>query len=468
MSIEISFLGAAQNVTGSRFLLQANGKRVLIDCGLYQERAFRERNWKSFPVPPGSIDAVLLTHAHLDHCGYLPKLVKDGFSGKIYCTAATSEITKIILLDSAHIQEEDARHKRKRHKRESRKGKYPTVPLYTGEDAEACFKLFAPLAYEQTQQITSGIQARFRDAGHILGASMIEVKVTGNSQERTILFSGDVGRHDKPILQDPSSFDHADYVLIESTYGDRIHKSTDSIKPDLEKVINDTHKAGGNIVIPSFAVERSQEVLYFINELLIEKRIPKLPVVMDSPMAIRVTEVFEKHPELFDKEMIERLRQESSLFDLPDLQMARSTNESKAIHSMRGTTVIIAGSGMCTGGRVKHHLVHNISNPKNAILFVGYQANGTLGRLIVEGTKEVRILGQNYPVKAKVVQITGFSAHADRDELTTWLSALKSPPRRLFVVHGEAESANSFAEHIKTQKGWQVHVPSYEEKVLLD
>ncbi len=468
MSIELSFLGAAQNVTGSRFLLQANGSKILVDCGLYQEREFRERNWNPFPIPPSSIDAVLLTHAHLDHCGYLPKLVKDGFKGKIYCTAATSEITKIILLDSAHIQEEDARYKSKRHKREGRKGKYPPAPLYTGEDAEACFDLFAPLAYEQTQQISSGIQARFCDAGHILGASMIEVKVKGNSQETIILFSGDVGRHDKPILQDPSSFDHADYVLVESTYGDRIHKSTDSIKPDLEKIINDTHKAGGNIIIPSFAVERSQEVLYFINELLIEKRIPNLPVVMDSPMAIRVTEVFEKHPELFDKEMLQRLHQESSPFDLPSLQMSRSTNDSKAIHRMKGPTIIIAGSGMCTGGRVKHHLVHNISNAKNAILFVGYQAIGTLGRHIVEGAKEVRILGQHYPVKAKIVQITGFSAHADRDELTKWLSALKSPPRRLFVVHGEVNSAKSFAEHIKTQKGWQVHVPSYEEKVLLD
>lgn len=468
MSIELSFLGAAQNVTGSRFLLQANGSRILVDCGLYQEREFKERNWKPFSVPPSSIDAVLLTHAHLDHCGYLPKLVKDGFAGKIYCTAATAEIAKIVLLDSAHIQEEDASYKRKRHKRESRKGKFPVVPLYTGEDVEVCFELFAPLAYKQNQQIAPGIQGCFRDAGHILGASMIEVKVTGNSQQRTILFSGDVGRHDKPILQDPSDFDHADYVLVESTYGDRVHKSTDSIKPDLEKVINDTYQAGGNIIIPSFAVERSQEVLYFINELLIEKRIPRLPVVIDSPMAIKVTEVFEKHPELFDEEMIQRLRQEASPFDLPDLQMSRTTSDSKAINHRKGPTVIIAGSGMCTGGRIKHHLAHNISQPKNAILFVGYQAKGTLGRRIVEGDKEVRILGQNYPVKANVVQITGFSAHADRDELTTWLSSLKSPPRRLFVVHGEAESANSFAEHIKTEKGWQVHVPTFEEKVVLD
>ena len=468
MSIELSFLGAAQNVTGSRFLLQANGNRILIDCGLYQEREFRERNWNPFPVPPQSIDAVLLTHAHLDHCGYLPKLVKDGFTGKIYCTAATSEITKIILLDSAHIQEEDARYKRKRHRREGRKGKYPVVPLYTGEDVEACFDLFAPLAYEQTQQIAPGIQARFRDAGHILGASMIEVKINGNAQERTILFSGDVGRQDKPILQDPSFFDHADYVLVESTYGDRVHQATDSIKPDLEKVINSTHRAGGNIIVPSFAVERSQEVLYYLNELLIEKRIPRLAVVMDSPMAIKVTEVFEQHPELFDEEMLQRLRQESSPFDLPDLQMSRTTNQSKAINRIKGPTLIIAGSGMCTGGRVKHHLVHNISKAKCCILFVGYQAKGTLGRHIVDGAKEVRILGRNYHVKARIVQITGFSAHADRDELTKWLSALQKAPRRLFIVHGEADSANSFAEHIKKEKGWEVTVPTYEQKVLLD
>ncbi|UCF00411.1 MAG: MBL fold metallo-hydrolase, partial [Planctomycetota bacterium] len=393
MQIKLKFLGAAQNVTGSRHLLQANGTSLLVDCGLYQERQFRERNWDPFPVPPSGINAVLLTHAHLDHCGLLPKLVKEGFAGRIYCNAATAEIAKIILLDSAKIQEEDAEHKRKRHEREGKKGPYPELPLYTTTDAEACFPLFSPIPYRQAIALGDGLETTFYDAGHVLGSSIIRVKVRWNGQERIILFSGDIGRPDRPIVCDPTVFDKADYVFIEATYGDRVHKDTEDVKKGIADVINSTIKAGGNIIVPSFALERSQEVLYYVNELLLEKKIPQLRIFLDSPMASRITEVFQHHPELFDEKMTEFVKRHKSLFDLPGLEMAGTANESKAINDVKGTAMVIAGSGMCTGGRVKYHLVNNIARPENTIMFVGYQAVGTLGRQIVDGAKKVRILG---------------------------------------------------------------------------
>ncbi|HEX29918.1 TPA: MBL fold metallo-hydrolase, partial [Candidatus Poribacteria bacterium] len=445
MQVKLSFLGAAQNVTGSRYLLEFNGHKILVDCGLYQERELRGRNWDPFPVPPNTIDAVLLTHAHLDHSGLLPKLVREGFEGRIYCTAATSEISGIALLDSAHLQEEDAEFKRKRHKREGRKGPYPEIPLYTSEDARATFPLFHPVRYGESVQLGDGIEASFHDAGHILGSSMIKIDLSRNGWRRTILFSGDVGRWNKPILRDPTLFDEADYVLVESTYGDRLHEDPEDVEDMLADAVNLTWKAGGNVVIPSFAIERAQEVLYHLNELLLQDRIPHLMVFVDSPMAISVTEVFGHHPELFDEEMIELIRRRESPFDFPGLKMVRKVEESKAINHIRGTVIIIAGSGMCTGGRIKHHLVSNISRPESTILFVGYQAVGTLGRQIVDGAREVRILGRIHPVRARIVQINGFSGHADRDELFRWLSGLKGKPRHLFVTHGEPESAHSFA-----------------------
>ena len=468
MQIKLQFLGAAQNVTGSRHLLQANGTRLLVDCGLYQERRFRARNWDPFYIEPASIDAVLLTHAHLDHCGLLPKLVREGFHGKIYCTAATAEIVQIILLDSAKIQEEDAEFKRKRHERESRKGPYPEVPLYTTEDAEACFPLFSHVQYRDSVDIGDGVEATFYDAGHVLGSSIIRAKVRQNREERIILFSGDIGRPNRPIVCDPTVFDYADYVLIESTYGDRVHQDTEDVKKMIAEEINSTIKAGGNIIVPSFALERSQEVLFYINELRLANKIPKLKVFLDSPMASRVTRVFQNHPELFDKKMTEFVKRHKSPFDLPGLEMAGTAEESKKINGIKGTIMVIAGSGMCTGGRVKYHLVNNISRPENTIMFVGYQATGTLGRSIVDGAEEVRILGEKYKVKAKIVRIHGFSAHADRNELLEWLRELKAAPRGVFVVHGETESACSFGDYVREQTGWEVTVPTYQDQIVLD
>jgi metallo-beta-lactamase family protein len=468
MQINLSFLGASQGVTGSRFRIEANGVRLLVDCGLYQERQFQSRNWDPFPVPPNSLDAVLLTHAHLDHCGLLPKLVREGFNKSIYCTAATAEIAEIILLDSAKLQEQDAEYKKRRHEKEDREGPNPEIPLYTTEDAEAVVPLFSSVSYDNPIEIGPGIEVSFHDAGHVLGSAMILMKIHQGSEERKILFSGDVGRWGKPILRDPSTFEEADYVLVESTYGDRTLEPVENMADELAEVIVSTVAAGGNIVIPSFALERAQEILYYLNKALFEKRIPQLLVFVDSPMAVNITDIFEDHPYLFDKNMVQMLHEKRSPFDFPGLTLVRTIDQSKAINYIKGSIIIIAGSGMCTGGRIKYHLVSNITRPESTILFVGYQAVGTLGRRIVDGEKEVRILGQQYPVKAKVVQLHGFSAHADRDMLLRWLFALKKPPRHIFVVHGEESSARSFADFVTEKTGWQTSVPEYGDQVTLD
>jgi metallo-beta-lactamase family protein len=465
--IRLTFLGAAQNVTGSRYLLEQNGSRILIDCGLYQERDLRIRNWDPFPVPPHSLNVVLLTHAHVDHCGYLPKLVKDGFRGPVYCTPATAEIAGIVLKDTGHLQEEDAAFKLQRHSKEGRKGSYPVVPLYTQADVEAVLPLFKTVEYENPVDLADGITVSFHDAGHILGSSNVHLKTGRNGDRRTILFSGDIGRWDRPILNDPTLFEDADYILMESTYGDRLHEDSADQAGRLADIVNATRKTGGNIVIPSFAVERAQEILYHLNNLLLADRIPHLLIFIDSPMAISVTKIFEKHAELFDLDMKRLIAADRSPFHLAGLKLTPTADESKMINHIKGTAIIIAGSGMCTGGRIKHHLVNNISRSQSSIVFVGYQAVGTLGRQIVDGAKKVRILGQQHSVKARIEQLYGFSAHADQSELLRWLSGLKSAPRRVFMTHGEPEAARHFADFVHEKKGWATHVPGYGETVEL-
>jgi metallo-beta-lactamase family protein len=397
----------------------------------------------------------------------LPKLVKEGFKGRIYCNPATAELARIILLDSAKIQEEDAEHKRKRHEKQGRKGPYPEVPLYTTEDAQACFPLFSPVEYRQAIPLGDGVEATFYDAGHVLGSSIIRTKVRQNGRERIILFSGDIGRPDRPILCDPTVFDAADYVLVESTYGDRLHDEAMDVKTIIGDVINSTKKAGGNIIVPSFALERSQEILYYLNELILEKAIPPLRIFLDSPMASKITEVFQRHSDLFDEQMAKFIKNFGSPFNLSQIEMAGDAGQSKAINNIKGTIMVIAGSGMCTGGRIKYHLANNISRPQSSIMFVGYQAVGTLGRQIIDGAKKVRILGHQYQVKANIVQVHGFSAHADRFELLKWLKGLQSPPKMVFVVHGETESALSFGDYLHKQTGWLVSVPAYQDEVVL-
>lgn len=468
MDINLTFMGAARGVTGSRYLVEANNITLLVDCGLFQEREFQHRNWAPFRCSPQKLDAVLLTHAHLDHCGLLPKLVNEGFRGRVICTPATADITKIILIDSAHLQEEDAAYKKKRHIKEGRKGPYPEIPLYTVADAEASLRLFAPVDYNKPAVIGNGIEATFHDAGHVLGSSMIKLVISQGEERRSIVFSGDIGRWDRPMLQDPDVFRKTDYVVMESTYGDREHKGTKEIGDNLAEIVKAAFAAGGNIIVPSFALQRAQEILYYLNILLMENRIPDLTVYLDSPMAIKITEVFKRYSDLFDREMKDLLHQRQSPFDFPGLKMVETVEESKALNEIKGTVMIIAGSGMCTGGRIKHHLVNNISRPECTILFVGYQAEGTLGRQILDGAKSVRIHGQPRPVRARIDHIHGFSAHADRDELLKWLSKLSVEPRLIFITHGEARAAESFKSFLKEKTGFKVTVPTYGIKVRLE
>ena len=468
MTLSLSFLGAAQNVTGSATLLEAGGKRVLVDCGLVQEREFRSRNFSPFPVPPRSIDAVLLTHAHLDHCGLLPKLVKEGFAGRIYATAATAEIARIVLLDAAKIQSEDIAFKKKRHEKEGRSSPHPYEVIYTVDEAEKTMESFEPVAFVAPFSPVPGITASFFEAGHILGAGMIRIQAGKGPGARTFLFSGDVGRWDMPLLNDPTLFSHADYVVCESTYGDRDHAPENGVDAKLAQVIRDAHRAGGNVLIPSFAVERSQDLLYRISALLRDRKIPPTRVFLDSPMAIRVTEVFRKYPELMDKATQARLRNGDRPCEFPGFTSTSTADESKTINHLAGTSIIIAGSGMCTAGRIKHHLANNLDRPESTVLFVGYQAHGTLGRLIQDGLKEVRLFGNTVPVRARIETLGGMSAHADRAELVQWLSSLRKPPRRLFAIHGEADSAESFSRYIQEKLGWKTYVPAYKETVTLD
>jgi metallo-beta-lactamase family protein len=468
MDISLSFLGAAKGVTGSRYLVEVNHTRFLVDCGLFQERESLKKNWEPFQVPPQKLEAVLLTHAHLDHCGLLPRLVKEGFRGRIICTSATAEIVKIVLLDSAKIQEEDAAYKKKRHMREGRRGPYPEIPLYTVADVEATLPLLAPVEYNEPVSLSRGIEASFHDAGHVLGSAMIRLLISQRQEKRSIIFSGDIGRWDRPILHDPSVFRRTDYIVVESTYGDRVHEGTEDISDELAEIVNSAFKAGGNIIVPSFALQRTQEILYYLNTLRLENRIPQLDIYLDSPMAARITEVYKHYISLFDQETKDLLRQNHSPFDFPGLKAVETADESKALNKIKGTVMIIAGSGMCTGGRIKHHLVTNISRPESTILFVGFQAESTLGRQILDGAASVRILGQQYPVRARIAHLQGLSAHADRDELLRWFSKLSVGPRHVFITHGEANAAEKFREFLTEKTGFEASVPASGDRVRLE
>ena len=459
--MKIKFLGANQQVTGSCSLLETETSRVLVDCGLYQERKFSARNWDPFPVAPDSVDMLLLTHVHLDHCGLIPKLVREGFSGPIFLTSPSEALLPIVLLDSARIHEEDASYKKKRHKREGRKGPYPEIPLYTVKDAERALPLAQKVPYNKLIPLKDQWEVRFHDAGHILGSAIIEVIVREKGRQETVLFSGDIGQWNRPLMKDPAVFDHADYIVMETTYGNRDHEDLEDVDKMLCEIINETAERGGNLVIPTFAIERAQELLFHLGRLNRQNRIPYLMTFLDSPMALDVTEVFVQHQDYLDKDVLKLLNAGKKPFEFPGLRLTRTTIESKSINSIRGSTIIMAGSGMCTGGRVKHHLVHNISRPESTVLFVGYQALGTLGRQILDGKSEVRIHGQSYPVRAKIEQIQGFSAHAGQQDLFRWLDAFQSPPARLFLTHGEKESAHTLSDLIRKKKRWKVTTPRY-------
>lgn len=463
MEMKLTFAGAARNVTGSCYVVETDGRRVLVDCGMYQERDLKERNFQPFPFTPSKVDAVVLTHAHLDHCGRLPKLVRDGFRGPIYGTPATVEIAAIVMADSARIQQEDAKFKKRRHEREGRESPHGYEPLYRVEDAEAAIGQLRPVPYGTVHGLGGGMSAEFHDMGHILGSSSVSLVAGQDAARRRVVFSGDVGRWDRPILNDPVLVGEGDYVVVESTYGDRVHEPVTGLADELTAVVNDTVERGGNLVIPSFAIERTHELLYLLNELLMADRIPHLMVFVDSPMAVEVTRVFQRHPENFDAAMRKLCGTSHSPFRFPTLKLSESVEDSKAINRIKGSAIIIAGSGMCTGGRIKHHLEHNVDRKESTILFVGYQAAGTLGRVLSGGAPEIRVNGVRKTVKARIAQLHGFSGHADRDELLRWLGGFSKAPRRCFVTHGEETSALAFGDLVREKLGWTTTVPAFGE-----
>lgn len=464
--MRLKFLGANRQVTGSRYLLHAAGLTLLVDCGLFQERPFLERNWETSPVDPASIDYLLLTHAHLDHTGLIPRLVKQGFRGSILATEPSVALAKIVMADSAHIQEEDAAYKARRHEKEGRSGPRPVEPLYTAQDAQRAGEQLDAVRYNEPVSLNDHVTVTWLEAGHILGSASLLVRVREAGQERTILFSGDVGQHGKPIIRDPADLDGADYVIMESTYGDRLHEEHGDVATQLADIVNDAVKRGGNVVIPTFAIERAQELMYYFGELARAGRVSRVPVYLDSPMAVDVTEVFRKHLDYMDDDYRALFDAGTPPLHYPGLKLVRSTEESKALNQVRGSNVIMASSGMCTGGRIKHHLKHNIGRTDSTILFVGFQSRDTLGRIILDGATQVRIHGRTWPVRAKVAQIFGFSAHGDRDDLMEWCGRFK--PRCLYLTHGEEQAAESLAARIREHRGWRVEVPAYGQEVALD
>ncbi len=445
--MRLSFHGADRTVTGSCHLVECAGLRVLIDCGLRQgSRELDEENAASFGFEPGAVDYVLLTHAHLDHCGRLPLLTARGFRGEIIATAATRELAHIVMLDAAHLQKEDA-HARA-HRAERRGGTSEERPLYTPSDALNALQRFgrAP-RYGETLQVAAGVRATFFDAGHILGSASVTLEVTEGQDRRIVVFSGDIGNRGRPLLRDPVLPPRADAVVMETTYGDRVHKPVDASVAELQEVVAETLRRGGNVIIPTFALERAQEVLYVLREGVERGSLPQsMPVYLDSPMAISATEIFEHHPECCADSIAGFLRAKRDPFHLPGLHFTREHAESVALNDVRGGAVLMAGSGMCTGGRVRHHLRHNLGRGESSVVFVGYAARGTLARQIIDGAREVRLFGEEIPVRARVHTINGFSAHADRDELLAWYH--HAAPVRTFLVHGDEDVMQRFAEHL--------------------
>jgi metallo-beta-lactamase family protein len=460
----LSFLGAAGNVTGSRFLLEIQGKKLLIDCGLFQGlKQNRLRNWEPFPVPPADIEAVLLTHAHIDHSGYLPRLCKQGFSGKIHSTYATKDLCEIMLRDSAHLQEEDALWANKK----GFSKHTPALPLYTVEDAEKALAQFSPHYYGQDLFLTDTLRIKFKDAGHILGSSIIDVKTRYNNGTRRFIFSGDLGRPGRPILWDPVQVYEVDYLILESTYGNRLHDTKPS-EQELARVINQSVQRGGVLVIPSFAVGRTQELLYFIRELEEQGKIPKIPVYVDSPMAVNATEIFKKRVADYDLEARIKELNGKHIFETSKVQFLKDAEQSKKLHDIHDRAIIISASGMVEGGRILHHLEHRLPYQQNTVLFIGYQAEGTRGRAILEGKPFVRIHGMEIPVRAAIESISGFSAHADYNETLAWLMGFNRPPLKTFIVHGESDASAALAEKIKDKLGWQVVIPKFNERFKLE
>ncbi len=474
--MKITFLGATKIVTGSNFLVEAAGKKFLVDCGLYQGKAeLEEQNYREFDYNPAEIDFMLLTHAHIDHSGRIPKLYNDGFKGPIYAHKATCDLCQIMLPDSGHIQEMEAEWK---NKKRLRKGQPTRGPLYTAEDALKCMEIFVPVKYDEIIQVSEDIYVRFNDAGHMLGSSTIEIWAKENGKETKAVFSGDLGNNDIPLLSEPTMIDNCDYLVMESTYGSRLHVRNDQKAELFLKIVSETIDNGGTVVIPSFAVGRTQEILYEINkikenrhdeEFLREYRtLMKVPVYVDSPLAISATQVFKENMDLFEGEVKEEMERGNNPLEFPGLKFTQTADESKALNESDEPSIIISASGMCDVGRIKHHLKHNIWNPKSTILFVGYQAPGTLGYEIVNGAKKVTIFGEEFAVNARIEYIEGYSGHADQEWLMNFVYSFYNKPKHIFLVHGEEESQEVLRNKILENTGIGVTIPEYGETYQLD
>ena len=471
----IQFLGAAGTVTGSKHLINTSGKasrdgglQVLVDCGLFQgQKDWRERNWRDTPVPAKEIDAVILTHAHLDHCGWIPRLMKEGFRGPIYATSPTIDLCGIILPDSGHLQEEDAAYYNK-----TKKSKHhPALPLYTEEDAQKSLQYFKPVAVGQSVQLSAELSFRFVRAAHILGSCMAEVTLSTNDQTRHLLFTGDIGRvldhkvtPGKVVHSGPTEGEVADLVVMESTYGNRLHPKEDPM-PELAALINATARRGGSVVVPAFAIERTQKLVFILKHLIESGEIPRIPVFCDSPMAIRAVEVFLKHDEEYSDDTRSMIKRYGSPLDWPGFTFASTAEESKKINAVVMPSIIISSSGMVTGGRILHHLAQRLPDPKNLVLFIGFQAPGTRGFAIKGKAPEVKIFGDFVPIRAQVAALEQFSDHADPPELLQWLRTFRNRPGVTYLVHGEPDAASQLRDLMKKELGWNVDVARYLEKV---
>lgn len=470
----IQFLGAAGTVTGSKHLINTgrdssggDGFQVLIDCGLFQgQKEWRERNWQDTPVPAREIDAVILTHAHLDHCGWIPRLVKEGFRGSIYATAPTIDLCSVVLPDSGHLQEEDADF----HNKKGTSKHKPALPLYTLEEAQDCLKYFKPVEVEETMELCEELSFRFVHAAHILGSCMAEVVLTADGLSRRLLFTGDIGRvrdsevaPGKVVHSGPQEGEIADLMVMESTYGNRQHPTSDP-RPELAQLIRDAVARGGSIVVPAFAVERTQKFVFMLKELMESGQIPRIPVFCDSPMAIKAIEIFLKYSDEYTAQAADLIKKYGSPTDWPGFTFAQTPEQSKKINDQHSPSIIISSSGMVTGGRILHHLAQRMPDPRNVIIFIGFQAPGTRGAMIKDGTSEVKIFGEMIPVRAQVAAIEQFSDHADPPELLEWLRTFKGKPGVTYLVHGEPQAASGLRDLMQKQLGWNVQVAGYMEK----
>lgn len=458
-------LGGAGCVTGSSFLIRSPmGMNTLVDCGLFQgAKDMEARNWQEWGFDPKAIGTMFLTHAHIDHSGRIPKLVKDGFQGRIFTSTPTAELCRIMLLDSAHIQETEAEWQTRKNKRQGRR---EILPLYTTQDAEESLKHLFPVETDEIIEVEPGLKARLRNAGHILGSSILELWVQGEEGSIKIVFSGDLGKKEQLIVKDPHEVFDADYLFLESTYGNRLHRSFEESKEELLEAVRYAVSNGEKVIIPAFAVERTQEILYVLSEFHRKGFLPQVPVYIDSPLAIKATEIFRKNEKYYDEETRAILDGGDNPFELPDLHLTPSTRESQAINERKGPAIVIAGNGMATAGRIRHHLKHNLWRPGASLVIIGFQAVGTTGRKIVDGEKVVKILGENVSVRARVFTIGGFSAHADQKDLLDWVGHFESHPR-VFVVHGERAASETLAEKIRERFHLNVSIPGWKEGLIL-